>query len=100
MEQPFASVHRSLLDVPVVIVAIASIGEVACEHLSVADADVCPSLAYFHETGGEVSLGPTLGSATVTLPAPVVVAGEQQLAARELSDEGEGLIDATKRDVT
>ena len=100
MEEPRALIDRPLLDEPVVIVTVASIREVACQDPAVAEVDVCLSLVDFREPGGEVLLGPTLGSSPVARPAPVVVAREEQLASRQLSDECEGLVDASERDIT
>lgn len=90
----------SLLDEPVVIAAVASIRKVARQDVKVADNDRGLALVNLSEAGGEVPLGPALGSMTVAVPAPVMVAGEQQLAPLQRSDECECLTDASERDVT
>ena len=90
MEQQLALIDWPLLDEPVVVVAVASIREVARQVSMVADSDRRLALVDLCEAGGEVPLGPTFGSSTVARPAPVVVAGEQQLAPVQLADECEG----------
>jgi hypothetical protein len=97
VKQPRTFIGGPLLDVPVVIVAVASIREVAREDL-MGDRDL--ALMNLGEAGGEVPLGPAFRSSPVARPAPVVVAGEQQLAPVQLSDECEGLVDASERDIT
>ena len=90
VEQPRTLIDWPLLDVPVVIVAISSIWEVARQDPVVADIDMRLSLVDLGEAGGEVPLGPALGSLTVVDPASVMGAGEQQLAPVQLADECEG----------
>lgn len=40
----------------------------------------------------------SVDSSTVARPAPVVIAGEQQLAPAQLADECEGVVDTSERE--
>jgi hypothetical protein len=99
VEQPRTLIDWPLREEPVVIVAVPSIREVARQDPAVADIDVRLSLMDLDEASGEVPLGPTFGASTVARPAPVVIAGEQQLAPVQLADEREGLVDTSERDI-
>ena len=83
VKEPRSLINGALLDEPVMIMAVALIREVAREDSMVADSDLGLTLVDLREAGCEVSLCPTLRSLPMPRPAPVVVAGEQQLASVE-----------------
>jgi hypothetical protein len=100
VEQPFARVGRSLLDVSIVIVAVAAVREVAGKKRTAADWHAFLSLMYLGETGLEVALGPSVGATAMTGPATVVIAGDEMLATMQRSDQREHLVDTTEGNIT
>ncbi len=90
VEEPRTLIDWPLLDEPVVIVAVASIREVARQDPAVADIDVGLTLMDLGKACGKVPLSPALGSSPVAGPASVVVTGEQQLAPVQASDDSAG----------
>jgi len=89
VEQPGAVVNRSVRDEAIVVVAVASVREMAETDLGVTDADGRGPVTDFAESGIEVSLGPPGGAPAVPCPATVVVAREQDDAPTQRAGERE-----------
>jgi len=99
MEQPRALVDRSVVDEAVVLLTVASIGEVTENGLGPSDLDLLRSLNDLIEAGIEIALCPPLGSSTVPGPAAIVVAGNEDLAAAQFCDQRERFGDLAQREV-
>jgi hypothetical protein len=99
VEQPATTIDGSLLDVAIVVVAVAAIGEVARNRGAGTDVDFDAAVMDLEEARLEVPLFPALGPASVAVPASVVVAGQEELAAAEFADERQRLGDPTHGNV-
>jgi len=87
VEEPLAIVDRAVLDVSVVVMAVASVGKVRSEHGVIAHGHDDVTLVDLGEAGVEVALRPTIGPGAVPEPAAVVVSGEEQLAAVQFAHQ-------------
>jgi hypothetical protein len=99
VEEPRTPIAGSMFDVPIVVVAVAPIWEVTEQDLGVADVALDLALAHLVEAGLEVSLAPPVGASSMTDPASVVVASEEDLAPAQGADEGQRVGELAEREV-
>jgi hypothetical protein len=88
-----------MLDVPVAILTVAAVREVAHHDSDTTDLEAHRSLHDLVEAGIEVSRGPADRAPTMPGPAPIVVAGHEDLAAVQARHQREGVGDLAEREV-
>ena len=99
VQEPGARVGRAVGNVPIVVLAVAAVREVAGEDPRTTDGEIDRALPDLVESCGEATVGRGLGARLVSEPATVVVPGEQHLPAVEHTSDRKGLVGAAHREV-
>ena len=99
VNEPRTVINRAMFHEAVVVVAVASVREVAEHGVDVADSQRCRSLHDLGEPSLQVPVDPWFAAFAVTEPAAIVIACDEDLAATQLGGQRERFGDLAEREI-